>query len=575
MLRSLHLVNFAVAENISMDFGPGLTVITGETGAGKSIVVDALGLLGGGRAPIEVIRTGSNEAIVEAVIDRSEIIGTRLVELGLPDDGDELCLRRTISRTGRGRVHVNGAMTSAGVLQRLMAGLIDVGEQHEQLLLFDPAHQRLLIDRQHLLGGDDDKCLGDYQKAWKALSEAEHERSMLGGDERQIQARLEFLKFQLEEIDQIAPKPGEDVELEVQRRRFASIEKLRRSAEATEALIVSREGSASEAIGRAVNLVSEAERADPSLGAVRNSLCAAQAELDDAGRELSRYIDRLDADPLRLQEIEERLDALKRLCRKHVAPLEGVLLQRASISLELETLASRAVLRAQKSAEIDDLKSYVVVCAERLSVRRRQAAAQLEGAISERLAQLAMPNARFEVALSRVDAGPHGVDRIEFMFSANLGEALKPLGRAASGGEASRILLAIKAGTATGEDAICSVLDEADAGLGGKVADAVGRLTREISHHRQVLCITHLPQVAAHADAHLKIHKKEKLGRTQSQVSALESIDLRSEELARMLSGVDVSKEARGAAKALLRAAKRGLPRRSTRYSVGSICSTN
>lgn len=265
----------------------------------------------------------------------------------------------------------------------------------------------------------------------------------------------------------------------------------------------------------------------------------------------------LEADPARLEEVEERLDAIRRLCRKHAAPLEELLTKRAALALELEDLVHRAERRAEVEQERQRLVAEATVCAATLTKTRRQGADKLMSAVSEGLSRLAMARAGFEVAFVAAPLSATGADAVELMFSANAGEPVRPLARVASGGEASRVMLAVKAALAGSDACVCSVFDEADAGIGGAVADVVGRLIKDISTHRQVLCITHLPQVAAHADAHLRIEKGENRGRTRSVVQLLGATEERAQELARMLSGVEVSREALGAAEALLRSASR------------------
>jgi DNA repair protein RecN (Recombination protein N) len=563
MLTSLRLSNFAVMEEVEVAFGPGLTVLTGETGAGKSILMDALGLLLGGRAEAEVVRAGADEAVIEGVFARTEALAARLSELGLPDDGPELLIRRTVGRQGRGKAHVNGALVTVGVLGRLMRGQVDIAGQHEHMGLFDASTHLGLVDRVGgLAAGEGPRAA--YQEAWKGLTELEAKLAELGGDEAQVAARIDYLAFQLEEIDRVQPKPGEDALLETERRRLASGERLRQAAGLAEDLVSLREGAALELVGRALHGLVEAEKLDEGLAPVRVALTSAQAELDEASRALSRYLGGLDSDPRRLAELDDRLDALRRLCRKHAAPLEAVIAKRDALAHELEQLTHRAERRAEVEAERQKALERVVVRGAALTAARKKAATALEDAVASGLERLIMKSARFEVHLEARAPAVDGCDVVELRFSANAGEPPRPLARVASGGEASRVMLALKAALADGDGCACSVFDEADAGVGGAVADVVGRLIKDVAAHRQVLCITHLPQVAAHADTHLHIEKAEAKGRVRSKVRRLEEIEARAQELARMLSGVEVTREALGAAEALLRTAHRG-PVRGTR----------
>ena len=554
MLVSLRLTNFAVMEEVEVAFGPGLTVLTGETGAGKSILIDALSLLAGGRAEADVVRAGADETTLEGVFERSEVLGQRLQEAGLPDEGDEVSSRRTVGRNGRGKVHVNGALATVGVLARLMKGLVDIAGQHEHMALFDASRHLSLVDR---FGEVEQGPLVPYRATWALLREAESRLQALGGDDSQVHTRAEFLTFQLEEIDRVKPGPGEDALLEVERRRLASTEKLRQSAASCEELVSTRDGAALELASRALQLVTEAEKVDPTLSPVRQSLAAAQAELDDAARGLSRYLSSLESDPARLSEVDDRLDALRRLCRKHAAPLEGVIAKRESLAAELAELQQRGKRRAEVDAELVTLRASAAKLALEVTGARVEAAERLTEAVQQGFSRLAMAKARFEVEMHPVALGAEGADAVQLLFSANLGEPPRPLVKVASGGEASRVMLAIKSVLAGSDGCVCSVFDEADAGVGGAVADAVGRLIKEVSSHRQVLCITHLPQVAAHADVHLRIEKGEVRGRTRSVVKNLDAGEPRTREVARMLSGVEVTREALGAAEALLRSAAR------------------
>ncbi len=561
MLITLRLKNFAVVEEAEVGFGAGLTVLTGETGAGKSILIDALGLLVGGRAEPEGIRAGAQEAIIEGLFERTATIEERLAELGLPDDGPEVSIRRAFGRQGRGRVHVNGALVTVGVLQRLMKGQVDIAGQHEHMALLDAGQHLSLVDR---FGGlTQNEAARCYSAAWSKLREVDARLQALGGDEGQVATRIDFLTFQLEEIERISPQPGEDLALDTERKRLSSSERLRQSVGNAEEWVSTRDGSATELLGRAVQLVTEAERLDPSLEKVRESLRRAQAELDEASRGLSRYLSALDADPRRLEEVDERLDAIRRLCRKHNVPLEGVLARQTALGSELKELQNRTERRAEVESERVALNAQAQSAAAQLTAARHQAAHKLKTAVTTGLERLAMGKARFEVQFESLPLSSTGADGAQFLLSANAGEALRPLAKVASGGEASRVMLAIKAALAGSDACVCSVFDEADAGIGGAVADVVGRLIKDISTHRQVLCITHLPQVAAHADAHLRIEKGEVGGRTRSVVHCLDSGQERARELARMLSGVEVTSEALGAAQALLRSAMRPGPRRS------------
>ena len=562
MLTGLRISNVAVIEEVEVGFGAGLTVLTGETGAGKSILVDALGLLLGGRADADCIRAGCEEASVEGVFLRTAPLAARLEELGLPDLGEELAVRRVVGRTGRGKAYVNGALVTVGVLARLMRGAVDIAGQHEHVSLFDSALHRALLDRYGDLAG----ALTAYYADYAALKDVQARMEALGGDEARVRQRAEFLRFQLEEIVKVDPKPGEDALLDQERKRLAGSEKLRRNAAEAEALLCGGEdGSVVEGVGRALGLVNEALKLDPALGALAQSLGGALAELEEAGRGLGRYVGALESDPERLAEVDERLDAIKRLCRKHASPLDGVLARRGELEAELATLDNRQEILEGLEAERRKAEARARQSGAALSRARAACAQDFASGVREGLAQLALGKAAFEVRVTPTEAlRPEGLDEVEFLFSANPGEPQRPLAKVASGGEASRLLLALKRALAGSDGCGSYILDEADSGVSGAIADVVGRMIKDVSGHRQVLCITHLPQVAAYADAHLLIRKDLRGGRTVSEVVPLSAGAERTQELARMLSGVEVTREALGAAEALVRSAQqrsaRGAP---------------
>ncbi len=548
MLQSLRLSCFAVVDEAEVSFGPGLTVLTGETGAGKSILIDALSLLLGGRAESEMVRSGCEEAVVEGVFECTRELKARLEELGLPDLGAELTLRRVIGRNGRGKTHVNGAMVGVGVLARLMRGLIDIAGQHEHLALFDPTRHVELLDNSGVEKVA--KAKAAVAESWALVLEHQAALAGLGGDEASVVSKREFLQFQLEEIDKLKPRANEDLELEAEHRRLASTEKLRAWSSQASELLNGLEAGALDGCGKALALISEAARVDASLAKVEEGLKTAQVELQEAAHALERHQRALESDPERLREVDDRLDALRRLCRKHASTLEGVLAKREGLASELDVLERRAEIRTRVEAELAAARAEAQRRAGELSKARSRAAKQLEKEVGARLSALALSSAKFSVRLEPATLSASGADAVELFFTANEGEPERPLAKVASGGEASRVMLALKAALAEGSESRCFVLDEADAGVGGAVADVVGRLIRELADQRQVLCITHLPQVAAPAEAHYVVTKQVKDGRTLSEIALLDRA-ARVTELTRMLGGE--SKAARKHAEAMLR----------------------
>jgi DNA repair protein RecN (Recombination protein N) len=557
MLLALKIENLAVIQAAEVTFRSGLTVLTGETGAGKSILVDALGLLLGGRADPDAVRAGAGEASVEAIFGKTDVLAARLSEHGLADLGDEVCVRRVIGRGGRGKAYVNGSLVTVGVLARVLRGVVDVAGQHEHISLFDPAQHRALLDR----FGQLQPSLQRHAEAFQVLQGVMEQIASLGGDERQVRERMDFLRYQLNELEGVRPEAGEDVRLEEERRRLLGAEKLRRAAALAEELLSSADGAAVKLLGRAVAALAEASRVDGALSAVAVAAQAAQGELEEASRDLARYLERLSVDPGRLLEVDERLDVLRRLCRKHHTDVAGLMERGRQLSEELGTLERRTDRLGQLELERAAAEAAARATAQALTRERQEAARRLGAAVRDSLAALAMPRAAFEVALAPAALRADGADDVQLLFSANPGEPVRPLEKVASGGEASRLLLALKRALTTSDPCATYVLDEADAGVSGATAEVVGRMIKEVSAHRQVLCITHLPQVAAYADAHLRVEKHQHRGRTVSRVQALDAPEQREGELARMLSGVEVTQEARGAAHALIRAAGRAVPR--------------
>jgi len=585
MLTTLRISGLAIVDEVEVRFGPGLHVLTGETGAGKSILVNALHLVLGGRASSDLLREGAEEASVEALFELPPGHGAhaRIEAAGLPaPPGGELLVRRTVARSGRGRAFLNGSLITASMLEEVMRGLVDVSGQHEHVSLLDPRTHLPLLDAfagTSEPGRGEQALLCRYRHAFGGLAARLRERSALLAEEGERARRLDYLAFQLKEIEAADPRPGEDQALEQERKVLAASERLREAARAAEGLAYGEEGSASERLGRAQRALADAAHTDPRLEGPLSLLRSAAAEAEEAGRELSRYADALGGDPERLCEAEARLELLRQLARKHGGSLEGVLARREAMRAELAGVQGSAERLAALERELAELGPRVLALARELTGARREAAGRFARAVKKELLALAMGRCDLTVAfgppegaeaLEGVPLGPEGAERAEVLLAPNPGEAARPLARIASGGELSRVLLAVKRAQMRSDPVPTYVFDEVDAGIGGAVAEAVGRLLAEVSRGRQVLCVTHLPQVAVFADRHHRVEKRVAGGRTAVQVTPLEAGE-QQREVARMLAGQTITASALEHAAALIEAAQkaRGEERRGRRPAPG------
>jgi DNA repair protein RecN (Recombination protein N) len=577
MLTLLRIGGFAIVDQVEVRFGPGLNVLTGETGAGKSLLVNALHLVLGGRMTADVLRDGADEAVVEALF---ELPGThpvfeRLEAAGVPrpEGGEtaELLVRRVAARGGKGRAFVNGVLCTVSMLEQALRGVVDVTGQHEHVSLLDAAtHLELLdafagVDQPE---GDRPALLGRYRAAFGALSALLREREALKLDAGERARRADYLAFQLRELDGLDPKPGEDAVLEGERRVLASAERLREAASAAEGHVYGGEGSASERVGLAIRAIADAVQVDPRLEAPTALLRSAAAEIDEAGRELSRYAEGLGGDPERLQAVLDRLDALKAIARKHGGSLEAAVGARASMAAELASLQGGGERLEALTAEIAAASAAAAGLARELTKARTAAAKRFAAGVAGELTGLAMGRCRLEVALLPPEGavevggsrlGATGGERAELLLAPNPGESPRALARIASGGELSRVLLAVKRVIAR-RDPVCTyVFDEVDSGIGGAVAEAMGRTLADVARGRQVICVTHLPQVAAFAERHHRVEKRVAEGRTSAAVVPLAEGERRAE-LARMLAGATVTASALEHAGSLLDAARAAPP---------------
>jgi DNA repair protein RecN (Recombination protein N) len=560
MLTCLRIRNVAVVDGLELELARGLNVVTGDTGAGKSILIDALGLVLGGRATAELVRTGAREAEVEALFDLEDApeVRARLEAAGIDAD-DELVVRRVVRPGGRARAYVNGRLATAAELERLVAGLVDVTSQHEHHTLTDPARQLELLDAFGRLGEE----RAEVARAGAALSEAALALRDLEARARRRSEREELLRAHVAEIDAIGPQPGEDCALEEEQSRLRHAEVLARAAGGAEGALYAEDGSASETLGRVAQELWSAARFDARLGALAEAVDGARASVEDAARELGAYARAVALDPARLAEVEERHAAIKRLLRKHGGTIEAVRARRDEDARELAELEACDERLGELVQARDAAYARASEAARALSTGRGAAAKKLGRAVARELASLGMGGARVDVALSRLSPragelevdgaylGSTGIDKVELLFAPNPGEEARSLRRTASGGELSRALLSVKRVLAGLAPAGAYVFDEVDAGVGGAIAEVIGKKLRDVARHHQVLCITHLPQIAVFADAHFHVEKNVVRGRTRSEVRALDA-DARVDEIARMLGGVKVTRTTRAAAAELL-----------------------
>lgn len=555
MLVSLRIENFAIVETAELEFETGLTALTGETGAGKSLVVDALLLALGERAGAESIRAGADTAEVTAVFDVATAPAARTwLDANELADGDDCILRRTVRADGRSRSYVNGRPVAAGLLRELGQWLVDIHGQHAYQTLLRPAAQRALLDRYAGAGALLDAVAaahGQWQATGRALAEAEASASGRA-------QRLEHLRYQLNELDALALGSDEWPHIDAELRRAGHAQTLLEGTSAALQALDEDGAGAYRQVAQAAGQIQRLAGIDPRLAEAAALLDSALAPLAETISALRHYLDAAEIDPARLRWLEERVAAVMALARKHhVAPAELATLH-AGVRDELAALEEAGPPRAALEQAQHAAWVHYEATAAALTAARSAAAHSLAGEVSTFIGGLGMPGARFEAALLPLepgDASATGAERVEFRILANTGDTWRPLARVASGGELSRISLGIQAATLAQGEIPTLIFDEVDVGIGGAVAETVGRLLRGLGDNRQVLCITHLPQVAAQAHQHLRVSKQAHDERTATAVERL-PCDARVDEIARMLGGVNITERTRAHAAEMLTAAQ-------------------
>lgn len=555
MLTELNIKNFAIIDSLNITFEKGLNVLTGETGAGKSIIVDAVELALGGRASSEMIRSGCDEAVVEAAFDISDASGIseKLSEMGLEGD-DALVIKRTVSASGKNKVFINGSMATIAMLSDIGEFLVDIHGQHEHQTLFKVERHIDVIDEYAAVGPLREEMAGVYSE----LNRVKNELESLKVSEADKEKRLDVLKFQSDEIGKASLKENEEEGLLGERKLLANSEKLFDAGNTALELLYAQAGSALELVKKADSKIREIATLDESLKPTAESVNSVYASIEDAAMTLRDYIGKISFEPERLNEIEERLDLIGRLKRKYGNTVSEVLKYKEEVDRKLEGIEKAEERITELEKEVETLKASGLKIAETLSDKRKKASRELKNMVEVELSDLGMKKAVFEVRIDRIsDITAKGFDRVEFLLSSNPGEVPKPLSKIASGGELSRIMLALKKVLAGPSGVPTMIFDEVDAGIGGGIAEVVGKKLKEVAKGRQVLCITHLAQIAAMADLHYAVSKGENKGRTTTTVSRL-SGDERVDEVARMLGGMTITEATKRHAEEMIRAVVSG-----------------
>lgn len=550
MLTELRIVNFGVIEQLTVQFDSGFIVFTGETGAGKSLLIDAVTLLVGGRASSDHIRAQAEEADLQGafVLPPGHAILRLLVQKGFARSGDrDILVRRVISRTGRNRTYLNGNLCPVHVLEELGGALVDVHGQHDQQSLLSSAAQLSALDSFGRL----QPLRREYETAYDTWRErtAEYERLTLQIAQRR--EREELLRFQFQEISEARVEAGEEVCLEQERQRLVHSQQLGDLAEQVHELLYGGEQGIVGQLAAARKALAKMQAIDDTTAEWTRALDEVAVPLREVADQIRRYRDRIDSNPARLAEIEQRLDRLHRLTKKYGGSVEALLSLQDTLRSQLAQLdGADASLEELDRSVGRDLRRLQELGAQ-LTRQRREAARQLTGQVTKELGALRMERTHFDIEVSPLSDGtgfgPVGRDVVAFLFSANPGEPLKPLSRVVSGGELSRVMLALKTVLAETDQVPILIFDEVDAGVGGAVAEVMGARLRELSQHHQVLCVTHLPQVASQAHVHFLVRKQVRQNRTVTEARLLTPLE-REEEVARMLAGVTVTKNARAAA---------------------------
>jgi DNA repair protein RecN (Recombination protein N) len=549
MMTELNIKNFAIIDDLHVEFGPGLNALTGETGAGKSILVDAINLLLGSRASSEMIRTGSEEASVEAFFDleNEEDLGI-FQQLDLVRDSGFL-VKRLVHRSGKSRASLNGNSITLHMLEKVAEDLVNIYGQHEHQHFLDPLKHIDILDR----SGDLLPMRQSYKEIFTQWNKSSTELEEMVSRQRQRTERIELLDFQSKEIARANLKPNEEEEWLAERARLIHAEKLHALAHQGFEDLYGENGSVIERLKGTRQRLREGGKIDPVLAQLGGAVEAALFQAEDVASSLRAYREKIQFDPKRLETVEARLDEINKLKKKYGSTLEGVLRTQEKIDEERKSLEDLEERIAQLKKETSDLYTQALLSAQKLSEKRKEEGRDLSSKMEAELSTLGMKKVRFDIQVAadwadkpegsektRAGLQEKGMDLVQFLISPNPGEELKPLAKIASGGELSRIMLALKRIFARETSVKTLVFDEVDAGIGGGIAEVVGKKLKEISRRHQVFCITHLPQIASFADAHYRVSKKTREGRTFVEVKRLNAEE-RLQEIARMLGGIKIT----------------------------------
>jgi DNA repair protein RecN (Recombination protein N) len=560
MLRTLHIKNFSIIDEVTVEFGEGFNVLTGETGAGKSIVIDALCLALGERAAAELVRSGEKEAVVAAFFDISpELLNPDSTQF-LKDFGinvsDGLILKRIVSAQGKSRAFVNGSMVNVQTLSDISRNIIDVHGQYEHQSLLSAENQLDLLDAYGGLLYERQEVKNVYDSS----SDLKHQIAELVQKEKERAQRLDLLKYQISEIESANLNPGEEEELTDEIKFLGSAGRLAEVANEAYDSLYASDSACITGLSRILTSLREIAGIDARARDALKSVEDALPLLEEAGYFLRDYKDKLDNNPQQLEHAQERLELIKGLKRKYGDSIREILAYRDTADGELQELQNSEERIEGLKKELEILKNTLTEKGRKLSEKRKASAKKIEIEVVSQLSELSMPDSKFSISLTQEKgddtadgfrATPKGIDNVEFLISPNVGEDLKPLSRVASGGELSRIMLALKSIMAKGDNIPVLVFDEIDAGIGGRTAETVGQKLKNLSSRHQIICITHLPQIASHADRHLRIEKRVKKERTIVEINAVEK-DERTAEVARMLGG-EVSEASLKHAKEMLK----------------------